>query len=117
MTGNRTSSLASRNLKLGRLATSNTGTNWAQALNTKFVDVTLYVVKDGAVTPAIERHVDDLTTLPETIRMSITQRGARYAVYSYMGRWCLVSPHKDLSKRLRYYDTQEAAEMTAIFNG
>lgn len=110
------SQLASRRLTAIERARSSTE-EWLTDLGTKFIDVRMLIPKDGRIEHVIERHVDDCSTLPETVQMSMERTRARYATYPYMGRWCLVSPHKEPTKLLRYYDTQEAAEMVAILNG
>lgn len=88
--------------------------DWLLELRTKLIEV-LFFDKDGQQFE--EKHVDDCSTLPETVRMTMERLVCRYAVYPYMGRWCLVSPHKSPTRLLRYYDTQEAAVMVAIHNG
>ena len=116
MTGNRTTDRVQRHYNLSQQARSSTEA-WLAELGTKFIDVRLFLRKPGGTEHVVERHVDDNTTLSETIRMSMERHKATHAVYPYMGRWCLVTPHKEPTKMLRYYDTQEAAEMVAIFNG
>lgn len=110
------SQLASRRLTAIERARSSTE-EWLTDLGTKFLDVRMLIPSPGGVQHVIERHVDDCSTLSETVRMAMERHKARYAVYPYMGRWCLVSPWKEPTKMLRYYDTQEAAEMVAILNG
>jgi len=81
----------------------------------KLVDVTFF---PRGKEPYTERHVDDVSTLPETVKMSLDRGLAYAAVYPYGGRWCLAWPtHPDEDKRLRYYDNKEAAEMVAIHRG
>ncbi len=88
--------------------------DWLKALNVRMIDVRLFDDHGLIVT---EPHVDDITPIHETARMTLDRYAFRAAVYPYMGRWCLVCPDKPLGKRLRYYDTQEAAEMVAIHRG
>ena len=92
---------------------------WLASLGSKFVDVSLWVPSPGGdgMVFTTERHVDDLTTLPETIALSLDRLKGTAAIYPYMGRWALATPAKDPPKRLRYYDAREAAEMVAIHNG
>lgn len=112
------------NMQLSQLATrrltgtaADTAEEWLTGLGTKFIDEQLFIPKDGRIEHSIEHHVDDCSTLPETVRLSMERCQARYAIYSYMGRWCLITPGKSPTRRIRYYDTREAAEMVAILNG
>ena len=83
---------------------------WLETLKVKLVEVTFFA-PDGEMFS--QQHVEDITTLVETIRMTMERWNCRYAVHPYMGRWCLVTA----PGRLRYYDTREAAEMVAIHRG
>lgn len=88
--------------------------NWQLELRTKLVEVLFFDAKGETFT---EKHVDDSTTLPETARMTMERLVLSYAVFPYLGRWCLVTPGKSPTKLFRYYDTREAAEMVAIHRG
>lgn len=90
------------------------GDDWLRG-RVKLVDVTFFPRGEE---PYTERHVDDVSTLPETVKMSL-DRGLSYAaVYPFGGRWCLAEPgHPEVTKKLRYYDTEEAAHMVAIHRG
>lgn len=80
-----------------------------EELKIPMIDVAL-MKPDG--TWSTETHVDDPTTIFETIGMTL-ERGFKYAVVAYHGRWALCfRPHK-----VRYFDTKEAAEMVAIHHG
>lgn len=114
-------SLVYHNALTGRTATRrlarvarDTQAEWLADLNARLINV-LFFDEDGR--PFEERHVDDVSTLPETVRMTMERLRCTYAVYPYMGRWCLVAPSKAPLKLLRYYDTREAAEMVAIHRG
>lgn len=83
------------NMQLSQLATrrltgtaADTAEEWLTDLGTRLIDVQLFVPKDGVVKHIVERHVDDCSTLPETVRLSMERCQARYAVYPYMGRCC-----------------------------
>lgn len=116
MSNRSTLTRAQRHRNISQAARSQT-VDWLEELGTKFVDVTLLARKPSGTEILVEQHVDDLTTLPETIRMSMERLRADYAIYPYMGRWCLVSQFKERAKMLRYYDSKEAAEMVALHNG
>lgn len=90
-----------------------TQVEWLRNLGVKFVGVAIFA-EDQII---YEDHVDDATTLPDTIAMSMEKRRARAAVYPWMGRWALSMTGAPLTKKLRYFDTREAAEMVAIHNG
>lgn len=84
---------------------------WLAELNIPMVDVS-FLCADGKW--STEKHVDDPTTIFETIAMSLGKGGSRYAVVAYQGRWALVGPS---SGKIRYFDNREAAEMVALHNG
>lgn len=88
---------------------------WMERLGTKFVDVTLF---PPGKEPVVEQHVDDVSTLPDTVKLAMGRTKSRFAVYPWGGRWCLAEPgHPEATKKLRYYDTEEAAHMVAIHRG
>ena len=113
MIGTNRSDRLSENYRLSKLARG-TQEEWLASLNTKLVDVMFFTQQGEQLD---ERHVDDSSTLPETVRMTMERLNLAYAVYPYMGRLCLVTPGKSPTKLLRYYDTREAAEMVAIHRG
>ncbi len=84
---------------------------WIESLGVKLVDV-WFLRADG--TWFLEKQVDDEDTIAETIGMTLERvRHAGYALRTYHGRWELTGP----ARKMRYYDTREAAEMVAIHNG
>jgi len=112
--GFRSTDRARRHANISQLAREH-GANWLRNLGLKLIEVTFYPQGDE---PFVEEHVDDLSTLPETVRMTMERKSrVDYAVYPYVGQWCLVSPRKRPEKLLRYYNTKEAAEMVAIHRG
>lgn len=84
---------------------------WLSDLGVALVQVQLFV-KGRWID---ERHVADITTLEETVSMSLKRLGGNYAVTPWQGRWALFTvPSGPRRMRLRYYDTREAAEMVAM---
>lgn len=83
---------------------------WLEGLNIPMIDVS-FLRSDGSW--FVETHVDDPSTIFDTIGMALGRSGNRYAVVLHGGSWVLYS-HKHGA---RYYDTKEAAEMVAIHNG
>lgn len=82
---------------------------WLEGLKIPMIDV-LLMKSDGVW--STEKHVDDPTTIFETIGMTL-ERGFKYAIVAYHGRWALCSRRH----RVRYFDAKEAAEMVAIHHG
>jgi hypothetical protein len=76
---------------------------------TKLVRV-FFVGKDGRLFE--ELHVDDPTTLAETVAMSLARSHARWAVWPDGTLWALTG-----GGRTRHYPSKEAAEMVAIHRG
>lgn len=64
-----------------------------------------------------EKHVNDESTIFETVKMTIERLGLRSAVLPWQGRWCLYTPFGKLLEQQRFYDTREAAEMVMIHRG
>lgn len=87
---------------------------WLAQCGVKFIPVKIFL-NDGTV--GEESHVDDLTTICETVKMSMDRVGSRASVYPYMGRWAVYMPSKPILKQLRYFDTEEAAFMVARHHG
>lgn len=112
--GLRTTNRAERHASIAKQS-SEQSTEWLSSLGMKFIDVQFFK-SDGSI--VAEPHVSDLTTLPETVRMKMDRDASiTHALYPYGGRWCLVCPGAPLLKRIRYYDSQEAATMVARHNG
>lgn len=80
---------------------------WLKSLGTTFVDV---LICAKGKEPFYEEHVADMTTLPDTVRMSLERARGSVAVYPWMNGWVL---HR-LGQPVRNYATKEAAEMVAI---
>lgn len=77
-----------------------------EKLNLPFVDVWFF----GPQGVHEERHVDDGSTLRETVRMSIERGLGRAAVYREVsGQWVVQRVHE-----MKFFDTREAAEMFAL---
>lgn len=68
------------------------------------------IMRDGRM--ETETHVNDPTTLAETVAMSMSRTRARWAVYPDGDKWALTGKGKT-----RHYPTREAAEMLAIHRG
>jgi hypothetical protein len=85
--------------------------DWFKSLGINLVDV-WFLCADG--TWLLQKQVDDEDTIFETIGMPLERvHRTGYALRAYHGRWELTGP----ARKVRYYDTREAAEMVAIHNG
>lgn len=84
---------------------------WLDELNIPMIDVT-FLRTDGSW--YVEKHVDDATTIEDTIAMTLRNTTYLYALRRYHGRWELRGRQVNT---VRYYDSKEAAEMVAIHGG
>lgn len=85
---------------------------WLTELGTRFIEVRMRVKGDWVD----ENHVDDPSTILDTIKMSAERLGCRFAVVQLEagGSWHLYDYRKGETKS---YPSKEAAEMVAIHHG
>lgn len=84
---------------------------WMKGLGTRFVNVN-FIMPDGSV--KTEEHVDDTSTLGDTILMSMQRLRCKIAWFHYGDEWAMLR-HASLAEpgTLRRYPTEAAAEMAA----
>lgn len=83
--------------------------SWHPHLGLPTVDV-FVIMADGRIEH--ETHILDPVTVAETVAMSLSRTGARWAVYPDGDLWALTGKGKT-----RHYPSREAAEMVAIHRG